>query len=210
MAATSVSIITPTTSGFQQRQQQQRASSSSSMSSMTHVSMSGRVCSSSMRISATMNEATITTEAATTPNDVGDAPARKVMTYADVNSLTFRELQRECKALGLSAIGTTSALRGRLLNHHGLERVVRVDVTTPAASAAEIEVSFVCVPPPRDVMCFRTVLRSGICLHPIHDFHPPLMLETFDHRQSPISRRPRANDPFDVQFFTRKSAPPRA
>ncbi|KAL3807486.1 hypothetical protein ACHAXA_011082 [Cyclostephanos tholiformis] len=139
MAATSVSIITPTTSGFQQRQQQQRASSSSSMSSMTHVSMSGRVCSSSMRISATMNEATITTEAATTPNDVGDAPARKVMTYADVNSLTFRELQRECKALGLSAIGTTSALRGRLLNHHGLERVVRVDVTTPAASAAEIE-----------------------------------------------------------------------
>jgi len=63
------------------------------------------------------------------------------MTYADVNGLAFRALQRECKALGLSAIGTTAALRGRLLGHFGLERG-EVDVVAPVMTAAEIEVSY--------------------------------------------------------------------
>ncbi len=128
-AAASTSTITlPTTSGFQQqqrqRQQRQRAPPPSSSSS------------SSMRVSATMNEAATSTtsdEASTTTT---------AMTYADVNSLAFRALQRECKSLGLSAVGTTAALRGRLLGHHGLERVAgAVDVATLAATAAEIEVS---------------------------------------------------------------------
>jgi hypothetical protein len=69
------------------------------------------------------------------------------MTYAEVNHLAFRALQRECKALGLSAVGTTAALRGRLLGHFGLmgkENVVGVDskVAVPKVAVAEVEVSF--------------------------------------------------------------------
>ncbi len=126
-AAASTSMITlPTTFGFQQQQQQQqrqlrqRAPSSSS--------------SSSMRVSATMYESATST--------TSDEASTTTMTYADVNSLAFRALQRECKSLGLSAVGTTAALRGRLLGHYGLERVVEAaDVATLAATAAEIEVS---------------------------------------------------------------------
>ncbi len=92
-----------------------------------------------MRVSATMNESATTTisdDASTTTTTT------TTMTYADVNSLAFRALQRECKSLGLSAVGTTAELRGRLLGHHGLERVVEsADVGTLAATAAEIEVS---------------------------------------------------------------------
>ena len=85
---------------------------------------------SSMRVSATVNEVS---EATTSPNGA--------MTYADVNNLAFRALQRECKSLGLSAIGTTAALRGRLLEHFGLTREAAA-VEAPKATAAEIEVRF--------------------------------------------------------------------
>ena len=128
---TSGSIITPTT-GFQQR-----ASSSSSPSPRSCVG------SSSIRVSATADAATATSPPS---SSVVDAAASAAMTYADVNGLAFRALQRECKALGLSAIGTTAALRGRLLGHFGLERG-EVDVVAPVMTAAEIEVSFELVLP---------------------------------------------------------------
>jgi len=62
------------------------------------------------------------------------------MTYAEVNKLAFRALQKECKSLGLSAMGTTAALRGRLVDHFGLAREEKaVAVELPKATAAEIE-----------------------------------------------------------------------
>ena len=65
------------------------------------------------------------------------------MTYADINALAFRALQRQCKSLGLSAVGTTAALRGRLLEHYSLNKEVTTKaVETPTATASEIEVSF--------------------------------------------------------------------
>ena len=65
-------------------------------------------------------------------------------TYEDVNALAFRALQKQCKALGLSAKGTTAALRGSLLEHFGLMREAK-KVEVPAATAAEIEVGAHCV-----------------------------------------------------------------
>ena len=125
MAVTSGSIITPTT-GFQQR---------ASSSSPSSPSSSPRSCvGSSIRVSATA------IPPASSVVDAAAAAAAAVMTYADVNGLAFRALQRECKALGLSAIGTTAVLRGRLLGHFGLERG-GVDVVAPVMTAAEIEVS---------------------------------------------------------------------
>jgi len=127
MAVTSGSIITPTT-GFQQR-------ASSSSPSPSSPSSSPRSCvGSSIRVSATA------IPPASSVVDAAAAAAAAVMTYADVNGLAFRALQRECKALGLSAIGTTAVLRGRLLGHFGLERG-GVDVVAPVMTAAEIEVS---------------------------------------------------------------------
>lgn len=61
------------------------------------------------------------------------------MTYDDVNKLAFRELQRECKAFGLFAKGTTAALRGRLLDHFGLLRAKQTGKESPVASPVEIE-----------------------------------------------------------------------
>lgn len=94
----------------------------------------------------TINETSASTNAAiTTPTQHHD------MTYAEVNHLAFRALQRECKALGLSAVGTTAALRGRLLTHFGLigkeTSMMSVGVGSEAAvpklAAAEVEVSLI-------------------------------------------------------------------
>lgn len=84
---------------------------------------------STMKVSATINEVD---EAISSTNGSGS------MSYADVNKLAFRALQRECKSLGLSAMGTTAALRGRLLEHFGLGREQAL-VDAPKATAAEIE-----------------------------------------------------------------------
>jgi hypothetical protein len=66
-----------------------------------------------------------------------------VKTYHEVNDLAFRALQRECKTLGLSAVGTTAVLRQRLLEHFGLANPTGgVEIAIPAVTAAEIEVSF--------------------------------------------------------------------
>lgn len=62
------------------------------------------------------------------------------MTYDEVNKLAFRALQRQCKELGLSAVGTTAALRGRLLEHFGLSKEVSVQKEAPAVTPEEIEV----------------------------------------------------------------------
>lgn len=92
----------------------------------------------------TINETSASTNAAiTTPTQHHD------MTYAEVNHLAFRALQRECKALGLSAVGTTAALRGRLLTHFGLigketsMMSVGSEASVPKVAAAEVEVSFI-------------------------------------------------------------------
>jgi len=61
------------------------------------------------------------------------------MSYDEVNKLAFRGLQSQCKELGLSAVGTTAALRGRLLEHFGLKKGVTLQKEAPAATAAEIE-----------------------------------------------------------------------
>jgi hypothetical protein len=62
------------------------------------------------------------------------------MSYDEVNKLAFRGLQSQCKELGLSAVGTTAALRGRLLEHFGLTKGVTLQKEAPSATAAEIEV----------------------------------------------------------------------
>jgi hypothetical protein len=62
------------------------------------------------------------------------------MSYDEVSKLAFRGLQSQCKELGLSAVGTTAALRGRLLEHFGLTKGVTLQKEAPAATAAEIEV----------------------------------------------------------------------
>lgn len=89
--------------------------------------------SSLVHASAVANEAALA-ESTSSPNGSGGA-----MTYADVNKLAFRALQKECKSLGLSAAGTTAALRGRLLDHFGLSREAKAEVEVPKATAAEIE-----------------------------------------------------------------------
>lgn len=48
-----------------------------------------------------------------------------------VKSLSFRQLQRACVARGLPAVGSTAALRSRLLDSAGLP-----DVSAPAAPKA--------------------------------------------------------------------------
>lgn len=78
-------------------------------------------------------------DAAATSPAVAESSSSDAKTFADVNGLAFRALQKECKALGLSAVGTTAALRGRLLDHFGLGKEKKVEVEVPKATAAEIE-----------------------------------------------------------------------
>ena len=102
---------------------------------------SPRVTTSSIKVAATSDAvAEAASPPTSTPTNNNDEHS---MTYADINALAFRELQRQCKSLGLSAVGTTAALRGRLLEHYSLSREVTTKaVETPTATASEIEVSF--------------------------------------------------------------------
>lgn len=82
------------------------------------------------------------TSQSTTSKSVAAAPpmmSATSMSYDEVNKLAFRGLQSQCKELGLSAVGTTAALRGRLLEHFGLLKEVALEKEVPAATAAEIE-----------------------------------------------------------------------
>ena len=71
---------------------------------------------------------------------IDTATASSSMTYDEVNNLAFRALQSQCKELGLSAVGTTAALRGRLLEHFGLLKEVSLQKETLAVTPEEIEV----------------------------------------------------------------------
>ena len=106
---------------------------------------SPRVTTSSIKVAATSDavaEAASTTASPPTSTPINNNGEHS-MTYADVNALAFRALQRQCKSLGLSAVGTTAALRGRLLEHYSLSKEVSTKaVETPTATASEIEVSF--------------------------------------------------------------------
>eukprot|EP00804_Cyclotella_cryptica_P029378 CCRYP_013324-RB/>CCRYP_013324-RB protein AED:0.01 eAED:0.01 QI:238/1/1/1/1/1/2/968/468 len=79
--------------------------------------------------------ATIQSEAA--------APSAETTTptsFQDVQKLTFRELQRHCKSVGLEAVGSTAVLRGRLLGHYGLLRETKFAAQADAdQSPQEIE-----------------------------------------------------------------------
>ena len=102
---------------------------------------SPRVASSSIKVAATSDAVAeaASPPTSTTPNNNNGEHS---MTYADINALAFRALQRQCKSLGLSAVGTTAALRGRLLEHYSLNKEVTTKaVETPTATASEIEVS---------------------------------------------------------------------
>lgn len=70
---------------------------------------------------------------------IDTATASSSMTYDEVNNLAFRALQSQCKELGLSAVGTTAALRGRLLEHFGLLKEVSLQKETLAVTPEEIE-----------------------------------------------------------------------
>ena len=94
-------------------------------------SSSPRLASSKMQVSMVATEVEAESSPSTSPNGT--------MTYADVNKLAYRALQKECKALGLLAVGTTAALRKNLLEHFGLARESAA-VEVPSATAAEIEV----------------------------------------------------------------------
>ena len=105
---------------------------------------SPRVTTSSIQVAATSDAvAEAASPPTSSPTNNNDEQQHSTMTYADINALAFRALQRQCKSLGLSAVGTTAALRGRLLEHYSLSREVTTEaVETPTATASEIEVSF--------------------------------------------------------------------
>lgn len=44
----------------------------------------------------------------------------QTQTQADINKLNYRALQKKCKSVGVSAAGSTVALRERLYEHFGL------------------------------------------------------------------------------------------
>lgn len=127
-----------------QHYQKQRAMSTTSSSSLSM--RRGRI--------PPASTISISVSATTTANEVSSSSSSAIdehhtittaaKTYHEVNDLAFRALQRECKVLGLSAIGTTAALRQRLLEHFGLANPNSggADITVPAVTAAEIEVSF--------------------------------------------------------------------
>jgi len=129
-----------------QHYQKQRAMTTTTTSSSSISIMQGRIppattISISVSATDTANEVSSSSSSAIDEHHTTTTAAK---TYHEVNDLAFRALQRECKTLGLSAIGTTAALRQRLLEHFGLD--VKgggsVEITVPAAvTAAEIEVS---------------------------------------------------------------------
>lgn len=85
-----------------------------------------------------------TSRVSTSSKSVATAPMSATtsssMSYDEVNKLAFRALQSECKQLGLSAVGTTAALRGRLLEHFGLAKEVALEKgAAPAVTPEEIE-----------------------------------------------------------------------
>ena len=84
---------------------------------------------------------TTTTNTNTHLNESHHTNGDSSMTYADINKLAYRALQKQCKTLDLIAVGTTSTLRGRLLDYYNLSRETNdIVVDVPKATAEEIEV----------------------------------------------------------------------
>ena len=76
-------------------------------------------------------------EAVDTSSASSDDQQIPITDVNSVKSLSFRQLQRACVARSLPAVGSTAALRSRLLDSAGLP-----DVSVPAApQAVEDEVS---------------------------------------------------------------------
>jgi len=63
-----------------------------------------------------------------------------------VNKLTFRQLQRECKENGLPAVGSTAALRGRLLEFYGVARNTAAAASAVAAAPVSADEALECDP----------------------------------------------------------------
>ena len=89
------------------------------------------------KVSSTPTTTTNTNTADESHHTNGDSS----MTYADINKLAYRALQKQCKTFDLIAVGTTSTLRGRLLDYYNLSRETNdIVVDVPKATAEEIEV----------------------------------------------------------------------
>jgi hypothetical protein len=97
-----------------------------------------------------LTTSSIFTDAFTAPNSLSiqtrlaatierEQTAEAPSSFQDVQKLGYRDLQRHCKSLGLEAVGSTAALRKRLLGHYGLlkESNFTMDEMTPQ----EVEVS---------------------------------------------------------------------
>lgn len=128
-----------------QHYQNQRAMTTTSSSLLSM--MRGRIppaSAISISVSATTAANEVSVSSSSAIDEHHHTITTAVKTYHEVNDLAFRALQRECKTLGLSAVGTTAALRQRLLEHFGLANPSGVEITVPAVTAAEIEVSFAC------------------------------------------------------------------
>lgn len=50
-----------------------------------------------------------------------------VVPTEEILQLSFRELQRDCKALEITAVGTTAVLQGRLLEYYGHDELIHED-----------------------------------------------------------------------------------
>lgn len=109
-----------------------------------------------------LTSSTAFTHAFTTPNSIS-TPSRLAATierdetatlspasFQDVQKLTYRDLQRHCKSVGLEAVGSTAVLRTRLLGHYGLSRG---ESKVQDATSQEVEVSYF-LPPTCDVVQF--------------------------------------------------------
>eukprot|EP01082_Thalassiosira_pseudonana_P013188 g12579.t1 g12579 contig6:2189185-2191662(-) len=74
-----------------------------------------RTSSTSLNVAAAVDSST--SSANTTTEEI-----TPITSFTQVNSLPFRQLQRHCKSIGVSAVGSTAVLRGRILSHYGLLR----------------------------------------------------------------------------------------
>lgn len=64
------------------------------------------------------------------------------LTYEEVNKLAYRELQKECRERGLPAVGTTGALRSRLLGISGISSGEEADSNDTSELCAPDGISF--------------------------------------------------------------------
>jgi hypothetical protein len=96
-----------------------------------------RTFSTSLNVAAAVDSST--SSANTTTEEI-----TPITSFTQVNSLPFRQLQRHCKSIGVSAVGSTAVLRGRILSHYGLLREKKFESSDESGGVStpqEIEVS---------------------------------------------------------------------